>query len=369
MEFTVKAGALRGELALLERVTPRRPAIPALVNARVDAADGVLGLVATDARVGVQTRLSVAMEHGGEALIPVGRLSDLLNTLGGLDVRLEAKDGAVKVEAGGYRGTLHALPVEDYPATPQPDEDSLPFQLPVATLRTLIKRTRFAVASHEDPRAQIMGARLEIRTDGSIHMVGTDGHRLAWAYAPIEAHAAASAILSPLMLDALAPILEDAEGTADIDLIDRHGFITVGRRRVFGQLVDGLFPAWTRMIAQHPYRAVIARAPLTDALRRARMTAESARVVMNFSPLGLEIASSASVGEATERLPLGDQGVVAYDGPEVQVGVSAGYVMDWLAVAGVDQVAVGLKDNTSSLVWTAADGNVEALCLIMPMTV
>ena len=73
----------------------------------------------------------------------------------GAQVSLEAADGKMQVNAGRARFNLQTLPRDDFPVIAEGDLPTR-FELPAATLRQVIDKTRFAISS-EETRYYLMG--------------------------------------------------------------------------------------------------------------------------------------------------------------------------------------------------------------------
>ena len=364
MDLTIASTALAEELALLERVTPRKPAIPVLTHAHLVAGDSVITMFATDARVGMRTRCEAQVDTQGEVLLPVKKTAELVRSLSGHAVHLRADNGSVRLETAMYKSSLQSQAVADFPQMPEREVDSLPRSIKADTLRTLVKRTRYAVGTHEDPRGMITAALLEC--DGKLaRMVGTDGHRLACTETQLDTEGAPlSCLLSPFMLDALMPVLEDrGEGPVDVEVSGVHAFVSAGDRLVFGQLVAGNFPAWQRIIPKSfPGGIDVDREPLLAALRRARLVGQAERVVFTFEKDTMRVsASSVTVGSGDEVLP------VRYAGDPVTVAINVGYALDFLGEVSATSVRVEFKDDSFPVLFRANDPVYDSLTIIMPI--
>ena len=64
MEFTVRKFDLLQELTLIQGVVERKTTIPILANVLARAADGELGILATDLEIGTQVRMSDQADNG-----------------------------------------------------------------------------------------------------------------------------------------------------------------------------------------------------------------------------------------------------------------------------------------------------------------
>ena len=85
----------------------------------------------------------------------------------------------MQVNAGRARFTLSTLPRDDFPIIA---EGELPtrFELPAATLRQIIDKTRFAIST-EETRDYLNGIYVHVSDEAQpvLKAAATDGHRLA----------------------------------------------------------------------------------------------------------------------------------------------------------------------------------------------
>src|SRR4029077_7248360 len=78
----------------------------------------------------------------------------------GSQVELTAAEGKMQIIAGRARFNLSTLPRDDFPVIAEGDLPTR-FELPAATLRQIIEKTRFAISS-EETRYYLMGIFLHL---------------------------------------------------------------------------------------------------------------------------------------------------------------------------------------------------------------
>ena len=133
--------------------------------------------MATDLDLQVDESVAATVEQPGATTISAHTLFDIVRKLPeGSQVEMTAADGKMQVNAGRSRFNLSTLPRDDFPVIA---EGELPtrFELPAATLRQIIDKTRFAISS-EETRYYLMGIFLHV-ADDRLKAAATDGHRLA----------------------------------------------------------------------------------------------------------------------------------------------------------------------------------------------
>ena len=178
MKATIERATLLKSLGHVQSVVERRNTIPILSNVLIEARDdGSLRLMATDLDLQVDESVPANVTQAGATTVSAHTLFDIVRKLPeGSQVELSAAEGKMQVNAGRARFSLSTLPRDDFPVIA---EGELPtrFELPAATLRQIIEKTRFAISS-EETRYYLMGIFLHL-IDDQLRAAATDGHRLA----------------------------------------------------------------------------------------------------------------------------------------------------------------------------------------------
>ena len=108
------------------------------------------------------------------------KLLDILRALpDGAEVTLQQQDKRLQVKAGKSRFALQTLAAEDFPRLAKPAGEAAKFKLEQKALRRLLSLVQYAMAQ-QDIRYYLNGL-LMVVEEGSLKLVATDGHRLAYA--------------------------------------------------------------------------------------------------------------------------------------------------------------------------------------------
>jgi DNA polymerase-3 subunit beta len=166
MKATIERATLLKSLGHVQSVVERRNTIPILSNVLIEATEeGGLRLMATDLDLQINETVDANVTQPGATTVSAHTLFDIARKLPeGSQVELNAADGKMQVNAGRARFNLATLPRDDFPVIA---EGELPtgFELPAATLRQIIDKTRFAI-SHEETRYYLNGIFLHVSEDG-----------------------------------------------------------------------------------------------------------------------------------------------------------------------------------------------------------
>ena len=367
MKLTIDRMSLLRPLGHVQSVVERRNTIPILANVVLRAEDGQLSLTATDMDMDIATEVGCAVATSGTTTLSAHMLYDIARKLpDGAEVELTVSDGHANISAGRSSFRLPTLPVEDFPAISSSD---LPvnFTLTAADLRDLIDATRFAIST-EETRYYLNGIYLHKAEDGNLCAVATDGHRLALTCQALPSGASQmpSVILPRKAVGELRKLLDDYDGDVSVGLSETRAEFGFGAVRLTSKLIDGTFPDYTRVIPAGNDRIMqVDAASFSAAVDRvSTISSEKSRSVkMGLKPGVLTLsASNTDASSATEELE------VTYDGPEMDIGFNARYLLDIAGQVNNDIVEFALADQGSpSLV--RAPGDDASLFVLMPMRV
>ena len=367
MKLTIDRMSLLRPLGHVQSVVERRNTIPILANVVLRAEEGELSLTATDMDMDIATAVSCSVMTSGTTTMSAHLLYDIARKLpDGAEVEIAVNDGHAMVSAGRSSFRLPTLPVEDFPAISS-NELPVNFSLTAADMRDLIDATRFAIST-EETRYYLNGIYIHKAESGELCAVATDGHRLAMTRQALPSGAAQmpSIILPRKAVSELRKLLDDFDGDVLIGLSETRAEFRFGVVRLTSKLIDGTFPDYTRVIPVGNDRIMQVDVSAFSAAvdRVSTIASEKSRSVkmgLRSGVLTLS-ASNTDASSATEELE------VSYDGPEMEIGFNARYLLDIAGQVNSDMVEFALADQGSpSLV--RAPGDEASLFVLMPMRV
>ncbi|MCY7279937.1 MAG: DNA polymerase III subunit beta [Sphingomonas bacterium] len=367
MKATIERAILLKALGHVQSVVERRNTIPILSNVLIEARDdGSIRLMATDLDLQVDESVAAQVSQAGATTVPAHTFFDIVRKLPeGSQVELAASDGKMQVVAGRARFNLSTLPRDDFPVIA---EGELPtrFELPAATLRQIIDKTRFAISS-EETRYYLMGIFLHV-VDDKLKAAATDGHRLARITLPRPdgAEGMPDIIIPKKCVGELRKLLDEVEGTAEVSLSPTKVRFGLGSAVLTSKLIDGTFPDYNRVIPTGNDK-LLKLDPKSFAAgvdRVATIASEKTRAVkmsVDRDKVTLSVTSPES-GTATEEI------AADYGSDNIEIGFNARYLMDILAQIEGDSVEVHLADAAAPTLLRENDQS-SALYVLMPMRV
>jgi DNA polymerase-3 subunit beta len=365
MHFTIGQSDFLEALTAVSNIVPARTPLPIIGNVMISARGDELALSATDLDLSVTVRAPASVEEDGRVTLPARKLTDMIRALPSSLVRVKAEREHVTVECESSRFRVNGLPAEDFPSFPELDFDQA-FSVTAGNVEQMASRTAFA-ASTEDTRPILNGVLWQIGDD-VMHMVATNGHRLARASVRLEDKAkrpARDVIVPPKALVQVGRIFapdDEVKVAFDEKQIGFRG----DRGVVFSRLIEGPYPNYEQVIPRDNDKKLQAdKERLASALRRMAVIAsdQTHRVRLSMAEDMLKFfVSTPDVGEGTEQMS------VAYDGDPLDIGFNANYLLEVLRFVDSDEVEMTFKAPERAALLRPADGEKDSyLCLVMPL--
>jgi len=367
MKATIERAVLLKSLGHVQSVVERRNTIPILSNVLLEAReDGSLRLMATDLDLQVDESVPANVAQPGATTVSAHTFFEIVRKLPeGSQVELSAAEGKMQVVAGRSRFNLSTLPRDDFPVIAEGDLPTR-FELPAATLRQIIEKTRFAISS-EETRYYLMGIFIHV-IDDQMRAAATDGHRLARVtVARTEgAEGMPDVIIPRKAVQELYRLLEELEGTVEISLSPTKIRFGLGSAILTSKLIDGTFPDYNRVIptANDKLLKLDPKSFSAGVDRVSTIASEKTRAVkmsVDRDKVTLSVTSPEN-GVATEEVP------ADYSSDGLEIGFNARYLLDILSEIDGDTVEVHLADAAAPTLLRENDKS-NALYVLMPMRV
>jgi DNA polymerase-3 subunit beta len=365
MKLSITKDQIIAGLQAVQNVVSTRTTLPILSNVLLRAEGDHVEFTATDLDVTVVCKVEAKVAKPGATTLPVKKLFGIVRELTGeIEIEVDEKNVA-SLRSGSSFFKIHGLSADEFPPLPQ-FKDEKKFSLPQENIRSMIKKTSFAVSTDES-RYVLNGIFVSLK-DGKMTLVATDGRRLALVDEEVEISekTAGEFIVPAKAINELNRLLQDkgeveikfGENQASFALKQEKGFSTV----IITKLIEGNYPNYRQVIpGETKERIALSREELVQALRRAEiMTSEKANSVkLNFGKNQLTItANSPEIGEARETI------AINYKGKEIAIAFNPRYLIDPLNALANDEVFIELIDELSPGVLKI---NGPFLYVVMPM--
>ena len=342
MKVIVQTAALQEALNLTASLVIARSPKPVLQCVKLEAADGILTLQATDLEAGCRYQITaVQIEEEGEALVPAARLNGIVRESGGEEsITLETEKAACHIRGAGSHFKVFGYDPGEFPVVGDFEEPA-DLQVSSVTLAEMITKTLFATAKSHSHYA-ISGILLEA-SGKKISMVATDSHRLALAKGSLLKAASkdVKVIIPAKLMGLIQRVASEAEGTIDIKVLENQIIVRAARAVLISSLVQGNFPKYSDIIPKGcESKITVDTGEFEHRIRQAALLADeqSRGIRLSFAEEALTLSSRApEAGEAEIKCP------IKFEGEPVEIGFTPAFLIDVLRVVGVDKIELELN--------------------------
>jgi DNA polymerase-3 subunit beta len=360
---------LQTAFAMVSGVVPLRSPKPVLQNVKleVDDSEGTT-LLATDLEVGIRYRvLGLKVERPGSLILPTQRFSQILRTMGDVDLALEVDSEHIHIRGQHAQFKLLGEDPELFPEVADFGASSY-YVLGAADLRRAIRRTVFAT-DVESTRYALGGVLFEL-SENTLILVGTDGRRLARQVIPIEHEGdikapAGQPVVPVKALKLLERNLQDEDPPVHLAFQGNTAvLVRTDRAVIYSRLVEGRFPRYQDVFpTQVEVRVPLEVGPLLSAVEQASIvTSEESRGVdFQFKSDLLKLVSQApDQGSSDVELP------IHFDGKPLEITFDPRYLADALKMLNpTNPITAELIDGKNAAVFKTDD---LYTYVVMPLT-
>lgn len=367
MNFTITRQNLHQGLAAVSASIPTKTTLPVLSNILLEAKEDGIWMSGTDLDVGVRVRVPADVSAPGSLTAPGKKLQEIARELPDQPVEVVARGDQLELKCGRSVFKLNGLPSDEFPSLPGINFEE-GWSITGNELQRLIHHTAFAVST-EESRPILNGVLWELR-DGLMRMVATNGHRLARMAVPAGPATATSAdfIVPPAALQQVQRLFKTEETLVVARDGNHLGFKSEGTE-VYTRLIEGTYPNYEQVIPKDNDRfAIVEKSALESAVRRMAIVASDQthriRLVFESDRVSLNVLTP-DLGEGQDELEL------QYEGPELEIGFNANYLLEVLRYMPTDEVKMTFKapERATTLEPVAPEGedSMDYLCLVMPL--
>ena len=367
MNFTITRQNLHQGLAAVSASIPSKTTLPVLSNILLQTREDGVWMSGTDLDVAVRVKVAADVSQEGSLTAPGKKLQEISRELPDQPVQVTVRGDQLELRCGRSAFKLNGLPSDEFPSLPSVNFDE-GWSVTGKDLQRLIHHTSFAVST-EESRPILNGVLWELR-DGLMRMVATNGHRLARMAVPAGPSSATSAdfIVPPAALQQVQRLFK-TDDALEVARDGNHlGFRAAGTE-VYTRLIEGSYPNYEQVIPKDNDRfAIVEKRALESAVRRMAVVAsdQTHRIRLRFEQDRVHLnVLTPDLGEGQDELEL------QFDGPELEIGFNANYLLEVLRYMPTEEVKMTFKapERATTLEPVSSDDEdpIDYLCLVMPL--
>jgi len=351
MTFDVDKREFLKGLSLIQSVAGRKTTLPILSHILLEWKENALYLTGTDLETGIREELKATVHQEGKTSVSAKKLYEIVRELPEEPIHIEKRENHwITLRCGKSVFNLAGLDADEFPSLPAYQEEHFS-RVSTRVIRDMIEKTVFA-ASSEESRYHLNGLLFAQAKQGSkdiLRIVATDGHRLSLIDRESQKiYGIEKGLILPKKgILEMKKIMGDRDGEEEMEIYfdPTHGFFKMGKSLMVIRLIDGEFPEYEQVIPKgNDKKLVMEKGSVFGCLRRVSTMASERVEGVKLSLKGnvLEVSSyHQDFGDAKEELE------VAYEGPALEIGFNARYLMEALNVIDTDEVVMELKDEGS----------------------
>jgi DNA polymerase-3 subunit beta len=375
MNFEIDKKEFIKGLGLMQSVAGRKTTLPILSHILLEWDKHFLYLTGTDLETGIREELIAKIHQKGKASVSAKKLFEIVRELPEETIHIEKKDNQwITLQCGKSIFNLAGLDPEEFPSLPAYEEENFS-TVSSRLVREMIEKTVFA-ASNEESRYHLNGVLVvQSKQAGKevLRMVATDGHRLSLIdreNQKVRGVEEKGIILPKKGILEIKKIIGDRDGEEEMGIYfnSTHGFFKMGKSLTVIRLIDGEFPEYEQVIPKgNDKKLVMAKERMVSSLKRVSTMASERMEGVKFSlkTNSVELSSThQDFGDAKEEVE------VVYEGPPLQVGFNARYLIEAFNVIDTEEVLMELKDEGSPGILRPSSSSVgisNQISIVMPM--
>ena len=363
MKLTVSRSLLSDALRKVQSLASGKHSMPILSNVKIEAKGDKAKFTTTDLDMSVVVEISCSVSEEGAVTLPAKLMSDAIARAAEGDVLIEVDDATNKavIRAGSSVFRLSGLPAAEFPKLPDVDADATSFKIPQEVLKTLFRRTAYAM-SNDDTRRILRGVHVKY-SDGFLTLAATDGRRLAVAeYHPEESFTFEMEYTLPEK--AIVELIRHLGSTGDISFAQGKTQMVATLDSgivIYSKLLDDAYPNYAAVIPQdNKIEIVVDRNLLIGAIERVGIFSEANSMKFDIGNGMIRLSSSTESGDSDEPVP------VKYTGETIKASFNHGYILDALKALDDDEVVFKFKDGQSPV---SVSCSTPGIAVIMPLRI
>jgi DNA polymerase-3 subunit beta len=345
MKFTILQQDLLPSLQAVARSCGVRSTLPILDNLLLSVEDKKLKIAATNLGIGVIEYIPIRSETVGEITVPAKTLVDLISSLGQREVTLESEGEILTILSGKFKATINGISASEFPVIPLSQDQGISFSKEVF----LTAKDILFAAAVDEGRPVLTGILTEAK-DAKLDFVATDGFRLARRQVKLPDNGVQLRTLIPKQtFEEVLRIISETDVT-DVSLSKSENqnqvVFSLGQTIVSSRLIEGLFPAWEKIIPQKIVgRALVEKEQFLKAIKLASVFSKNeANIVVLTSKKGLlKLESHAKEIGSQENEIEADT-----EGEQLQIAFNTKFLLDAVYNAPSTQVMIEFSASLSA---------------------
>ncbi len=365
---------LKRGLNIVGHATVKNVNLPILNNILIKAEEGNIEFISTNLEIGIVHKVRGKIEKDGQFTVDSKLITEYISLLNnGEKVKVEEKEGELRVECGNYKTRIKGEPAKDFPLIPTiPKNDYYSCKLSI--LRKALNSVVFAVSNSEN-RIELTGVLFSFNKN-KLSLAATDSYRLAEREIEIKTNinnGEQKIIIPAKTVQELLRVLNNFDGDneqlsdepeVNFYLSENQILFTIDSVDLISRLINGHYPDYKQIIpAKSQTEILVERSELVRAVKASALFSKTGvnDVTLLFSKNKIIVSAfSGSSGESQVEVE------AEITGGDNEITINYRYLLDGLNNIDTGRVKISILNNTTPCVLKPEKDN-GYLYIVMPI--
>jgi len=345
MKLVFTKSNLNKAVGIVMKAVPTRTTMNILECILIDATTNEIKFTGNDMELGIETIVEGEIIEKGKIAIDAKLFSEIVRKLPDNDITLTTdsmNNALITCEKSKFN--IAGKSGDDFSYLPAIIKDKM-ITLSQFQLKEVINQTIFSIAINDNNK-MMTGELFEVN-EGTLKVVGLDGHRIAIRNINLEGRADDVRVVIPgKTLQEISKILNaDAESFVNIYFTNNHVLFEFDQTHVVSRLIEGDYFKISQMLSNdYETKVSINKKEFLDSIDRANLLireGDKKPIIINILNGLLQVNVNSAIGALNEDIDIDKEG------KDIMIGFNPKFLMDALRVIDDENVTMYLVNHKS----------------------
>ena len=345
MKLVFTKSNLNKAVVIVMKAVPTRTTMNILECILIDATTNEIKFTGNDMELGIETIVEGEIIEKGKIAIDAKLFSEIVRKLPDNDITLttDSNNNAL-ITCEKSKFNIAGKSGDDFSYLPAIIKDKM-ITLSQFQLKEVINQTIFSIAINDNNK-MMTGELFEVN-EGTLKVVGLDGHRIAIRNIKLEGRSDDVRVVIPgKTLQEISKILNaDAESFVNIYFTNNHVLFEFDQTHVVSRLIEGDYFKISQMLSNdYETKVSINKKEFLDSIDRANLLireGDKKPIIINILNGLLQVNVNSAIGALNEDIDIDKEG------KDIMIGFNPKFLMDALRVIDDENVTMYLVNHKS----------------------
>ena len=345
MKLVFTKSNLNKAVGIVMKAVPTRTTMNILECILIDATTNEIKFTGNDMELGIETIVEGEIIEKGKVAIDAKIFSEIVRKLPDNDITLttDSNNNAL-ITCEKSKFNIAGKSGDDFSYLPAIIKDKM-ITLSQFQLKEVINQTIFSIAINDNNK-MMTGELFEVN-EGTLKVVGLDGHRIAIRNIKLEGRSDDVRVVIPgKTLQEISKILNaDAESFVNIYFTNNHVLFEFDQTHVVSRLIEGDYFKISQMLSNdYETKVSINKKEFLDSIDRANLLireGDKKPIIINILNGLLQVNVNSAIGALNEDIDIDKEG------KDIMIGFNPKFLMDALRVIDDENVTMYLVNHKS----------------------